>query len=139
MASPRYSQPCINVAVKQLSRQTVRSFAKAKQSKEANNIRRCNKLKKKYNDACKRVTASCITNIISPDSTSSPNSFWSFIKSKKNQIWSRTTRSKDRHDTFRQYNQANIQNEQFSAFNKTDGANTIPDMEPSPHSINEPH
>ena len=74
MTSSRFSQPWITREIKQLSHRKKRAYAKARTSKRRKDIKRYEKLKKKSTEICKTAYNDYITNIISPDSTSNPDS-----------------------------------------------------------------
>ena len=83
MTSTRFSQPWITRKVKRLSRQKKRSFDKARRTKKPKDFQRYKDLKNASRTACKEAYNDYVTNIISPESSTNPKRFWSFINSKK--------------------------------------------------------
>ena len=138
MTSSRFSKPWINRDVKALSRRKKRSFAKARRTGNRRDIKRYQTLKKATRTACKSAYNEYVTNIISPESTTNPKRFWSFINSKhKDNSGVVPLKSSDGITYSDPERKANILNDQFtSVFNSgetTDnirpmGDNTYPSM-----------
>ena len=81
MTSTRFSRPWVTREVKQISRRKKKSYLKARMTRSPKDIKRYKHLKDLSRTTCRSSYNSYITNIISPDSTSNPKRFWSFVKS----------------------------------------------------------
>ena len=133
--STRFSQPWVTREIKQISRRKKRSYWKARRTGSAKDIKRYKHLKDLSRTTCRSAYNSYITNIISPDSTSNPKRFWSFVKSPRTDS-SGVAPLKDTTGTTHSESskKADILNSQFSSvFNKDERGDTIPDKGPSPH------
>ncbi|XP_056006769.1 uncharacterized protein LOC130050570 [Ostrea edulis] len=135
MSSPRYSQPWVNRSVKRANRKKKRSLWKARKTKNDKDIQRYHRLKKESRSACKAAYDTYIKNMISPDATSNPKRFWSFIKVMKSDTTGvaplKDSAGMTHSDSSRK---ANILNKQFSSvFNKDERTYAIPDKGRSPY------
>ncbi|CAG2232905.1 unnamed protein product [Mytilus edulis] len=82
MTTSRFSQPWITKEIKALSRRKKRCFNRVKSSNRSRDKKKYQHLKSATKTACKKAYNDYLTNIISPDCTSNPKRFWSFINSK---------------------------------------------------------
>ena len=83
MTSTRFSQPWITRSLKQLTRRKRRSYNRAKNSNDTEDNERYLALKKQRKKACTSAYHKYVEDIVSPDSTTNPKRFQSFINSKR--------------------------------------------------------
>ncbi|XP_072042006.1 uncharacterized protein [Amphiura filiformis] len=140
VATTRYNQPWITKQVKRLTRQKTRSFNKARHSKKPKDFERYKVLKTTCRSACKKAYNDYVTNIISPESSSNPKRFWSFINSKKcDNAGVSPLKASNGISYSDSTTKANILNDQFSSvFNMNEDETTIKDKGSSPHSVMDP-
>ena len=133
MTTTRFNQPWITREIKQLSRRKKKSFKKA--SLSSKHRRYYQQLKKKTQNACRIAYNNYVTNIITPESTSNPKRFWSFITSKRKESSGvAPLKSSDGHIHSDPKTKANILNNQFSSvFNSGEDPSTIKSMKSPPH------
>ena len=134
-SSKRYSQPWVNTDVKRMTRRKNKSYRKARKTGKSKDKARYQHLKQEAKKTCQRAYDDYIRNMISPEATSNPKRFWSFIKSKKTDS-SGVASLKDsqgiQHSDSSK--KADILNTQFSSvFNKGESTDNIPPKGPSPH------
>ncbi|XP_072169454.1 uncharacterized protein [Diadema setosum] len=83
MTSTRFSQPWITRSLKQLTRRKKRCFDRAKASNTPEDYTKYLAVKKQTRKACRDAYHKYVEDIVSPDSTTNPKRFWSFINSKR--------------------------------------------------------
>ncbi|XP_072048393.1 uncharacterized protein [Amphiura filiformis] len=140
VATTKYNQPWITKQVKRLTRQKKRIFNKARHSKKPKDFERYKVLKTTCRSACKKAYNDYVTNIISPESSSNPKRFWSFINSKKcDNAGVSPLKASNGISYSDSTTKANILNDQFSSvFNMNEDETTIKDKGSSPHSVMDP-
>nr|XP_054765722.1 uncharacterized protein LOC129272629 [Lytechinus pictus] len=140
MSSTRYSQPWINSNIKRLSRRKKRSYKKARMTKNNHDFLRYKQLQKECKQACKVAYSDYITNIVSPECSSNPKRFWSFINSKKcDNNGVSALFSPNNGMVSDSFTKASLLNKQFSSvFNGNEDITSIPQKGPSPYKSMEP-
>jgi hypothetical protein len=100
----------------------------ARRTRNAKDIKRHKHLKELSRKTCRSAYNSYATSIISPDSTSNPKRFWSFVKSQRNDSAGVAPVKDAKGMTLESCKKADILNSQFSSvFNKDELEDTIQD------------
>ena len=134
LTSTRYNQPWITRSVKRLTRKKKRSYNRAKSSNDRDDHEKYLKLKKQTIIACKEAYNDYLTDIISPDTTSNPKRFWSFINSKRcDASGVAPLKDSDGLTYSDSHSKANILSRQFSSvFNTNEDMTSLKDKGQSP-------
>ena len=135
MSSTRYHQPWITGDVRRLSKRKKRAYSKATSSKDPADFHRYQELKKKTRKACKEAYAAYMRDIISPDMSTNPKRFWSFIKERRcENVGIAPLKGEDGFTHSDSEARANILNKQFSSvFTHNEDLTNIKDLGPSPY------
>ncbi|XP_063951801.1 uncharacterized protein LOC135153256 [Lytechinus pictus] len=133
MSSTRYNQPWITRSVKRLSRKKKKYYNRAKTSNDQADFEKYQQVKRHSRIACKQAYNKYLTDIGSPDTTSNPKRFWSFVNSKRHDASGvAPLKSHDGLTTADSLSKANILSQQFSSvFNHDEDMTSLRDKGPS--------
>ena len=128
--SIRFSQPWINSDIKRLSRKKRKLYNIARRTQDPSDLQRYKNIKTTTREACRKAYKDYIEHVISPDCTSNPKRFWSFINSKKTEsVGVSALKSTDGLTYSDTMTKANILNNQFSSvFNTNECTSNIQEV-----------